>query len=189
LVIGGDTLATFADLTAKLNLNIANFASNMQKASSQANKFAANLQGKINSGMLEPTKKAKFEFKDVARIVQGILISKAFYGGLNAIRSATDAVWSFSQQLEYAQMVYSNLFGSTALASEFINVLKDFAAVTPFAFSDAEAAAKRLLAYGIKYQNVMYVMQGVLAASTAQQNPAIIESVSRAMGRYTLRAV
>lgn len=179
-------MATFADLTAKLNLNIANFASNMQKASSQANKFAANLQGKINSGMFEPTKKAKFEFKDVARIVQGILISKAFYGGLNAIRSATDAVWSFSQQLEYAQMVYSNLFGSTALASEFINVLKDFAAVTPFAFSDAEAAAKRLLAYGIKYQNVMYVMQGVLAASTAQQNPAIIESVSRAMGQiYT----
>lgn len=179
-------MANFATLTAGLNLNTSNFSSNLIRANSQVQRFAANLSGQINAGMVDPAKRAKFEFKDVARIVQGIIISKAFYGGLNAIRQATSAVWSFSQQLEYAQMVYTNLFGSSSLATEFINVLKDFAAITPFAFSDAEEAAKRLLAYGIKSQNVMYVMQGVLAASTAQQNPAIIEQVSRAMGQiYT----
>ena len=179
-------MATFADLTAKLKLDISNFATGIRNASAQANKFASNLSGQINTGMVDPTKKAKFEFKDVGRIVQGILISKAFYSGLNAIRNAKDAVWEFAKQLEYAQMTYSNLFGSTELATEFINVLKDFAAVTPFAFSDAEAAAKRLLAYGIQSKNVMYVMQGILAASTAQQKPEMIESVSRAMGQiYT----
>ena len=85
-------MASFANLTANLNLNIQNFASNMRRASSLANQFSANLKGQINGGLVEPTKKSKFEFKDVARIVQGIMISKVFYGGLNAIRSATNAV-------------------------------------------------------------------------------------------------
>src|SRR5690606_39087247 len=143
-----------------LNLNIQNFAQNMQKASALASKFAADLQGKINAGMLEPTKKSKFAFKDVSRIVQGIIVSKTFYSSLNAIRNATDAVWEFANQLEYARMYYTKLFGDASLADEFINVLKDFAAVTPVSFKQAEQAAKRLLAYGIEYKNVMYVMQG-----------------------------
>ena len=179
-------MANFANLTASLNLNIQNFASNMRRAASLANQFSSNLKGQINGGLVEPAKKSKFEFKDVARIVQGIMISKVFYGGLNAIRNASDAVWDFSQKLEYAKVAYSNLFGDTALADEFINVLKDFAATTPFSFQESEAAAKRLLAYGIQYKNVMYVMQGVLAASSMQGNPQVIESVSRAIGQiYT----
>lgn len=179
-------MASFANLTANLNLNIQNFASNMRRASSLANQFSANLKGQINGGLVEPAKKSKFEFKDVARIVQGIMISKVFYGGLNAIKSATNAVWEFSQELEYAKIAYSNLFGDTALADEFINVLKDFAATTPFSFTESEAAAKRLLAYGIQYKNVMYVMQGVLAASSMQGDSQVIESVSRALGQiYT----
>lgn len=179
-------MASFANLTANLNLNIQNFASNMRRAAGLANQFSANLRGQINDGLVEPAKKSKFEFKDVARIVQGIMISKVFYGGLNAIRSASDAVWDFSQKLEYAKVAYSNLFGDTDLANEFINVLKDFAAKTPFSFQESEAAAKRLLAYGIQYKNVMYVMQGVLAASSMQGNPQVIESVSRALGQiYT----
>lgn len=177
---------SFANLVANLNLNIQNFSSNLRKASQQADQFAANLRGQINGGLVETAKKSKFEFKDVARIVQGIMISKAFYGGLNAIRNCTTAVWEFSQELEYAKIAYSNLFEDTALAEEFINVLEDFAATTPFSFAQSEAAAKRLLAYGIEYKNVMYVMQGVLAASSMQNNPQVIESVSRAIGQiYT----
>lgn len=179
-------MASFANLTANLNLNIQNFASNMRRASSIAKQFSANLKGQINGGLVEPAKKAKFEFKDVARIVQGIIVSKIFYKALNDIRNATKAVWEFSQELEYAKIAYSNLFGDTELANEFINVLKDFAATTPFSFSESEAAAKRLLAYGIQYKNVMYVMQGVLAASSVQGDPQVIESVSRALGQiYT----
>ena len=179
-------MTSFANLTANLNLNIQNFAKNIRRASSIANQFSANLKGQINEGLVEPAKKSKFEFKDVSRIVQGIIVSKVFYGGLNAIRNATHAVWEFSQELEYAKVAYTNLFGDTALANEFINVLKDFAATTPFSFQESEAAAKRLLAYGIQYKNVMYVMQGVLAASSMQGNPQVIESVSRALGQiYT----
>lgn len=179
-------MTSFAELTARLNLNIQNFASNMQSAAKLADKFAKNLSGKINSGITEPAKRAGIAFKDVSRIVQGILISKAFYGSLNAIRSATTEVWNFSKELESANIAYNNLFGDTALATEFINVLKDFAAVTPFTFQNANAAAKRLLAYGIQYENIMYVMQGILAASTMSGDPQTIDSLSRALGQiYT----
>ena len=179
-------MANFANLTAQLNLNIQNFARNIRKASILADKFASDLQGKINTGMVEPAKKSTFAFKDVSRIVQGIIVSKIFYSSLNAIRRATDAVWEFSKELEYAKMVYSNLFGDTELAQEFINVLKDFAAVTPFSFKQSEEAAKRLLAYGIEAKNVMFMMQGVLSAATVQGTDAVIGPISRAFGQiYT----
>lgn len=179
-------MASFANLTASLNLNIQNFASNIRRASSLANQFSANLRGQLNGGIVEPARRAGVEFKDVARIVQGIMISKVFYGSLNAIRNCTSATIEFAQSLEYAKIAYSNLFNDTALADEFINVLKDFAATTPFSFSESEAAAKRLLAYGIQYKNVMYVMQGILSASAMQGNPQVIESISRAFGQiYT----
>ena len=176
----------FANFGANLLLNISNFAAGMRNASTLANRFAANMSGRINNGVILPTKKAGVEFKDVARIVQGIIISKIFYGSLNAIRHATAAVWEFTQELEYAKIAYANLFGDVSLATEFIHVLEDFAAKTPFTFQESEAAAKRLLAYGIQYKNVMYMMRGILAASSMQGNPQVIEAVSRAMGQiYT----
>ena len=113
---------TFSSLAVKLKGDITDFADKMAEASKIATKTAS----KINTSLNREAAKSKFEFKDVARIVQGIMISKAFYGGLNAIRNCTDAVMDFSQQLEYAKMAYSNLFGDNELAEEFINVLKDY---------------------------------------------------------------
>jgi len=174
------------NLNASLNLNIQNFTKNMMKASTVVNGFATNINGYINGGIVKPAEKAKMDFKDVARIVQGIIISKVFYGGLNAIRKTTDEVWEFTKSLEYAKLAYSNLFGNVKLAMNFINVLQDFAAKTPFSFAESESAARRLLAYGIQYKNVMYMMKGVLAASTMTGNPQTVESVSRALGQiYT----
>jgi tape measure domain-containing protein len=180
-------LASFADLTAKLNLNIKGFATALNTAAGKLNKFAKDMSGAINDGLTEPAKKASFAFKDVSRIIQGILVSQAFYSGLRSIKEATSATWDFASSLEYAQIAYSNLFGDTKLATEFINVLKDFAAVTPFGFAEAEKAAKRLLAYGIEYKNVMYVMQGVLSASTMSGNAQTIEAVSRALGQINTK--
>lgn len=180
-------MASFADLTANLNLNIQNFASNLQAASGMMNQFARTMNGTINKGMADPAKKTRTVFTDVKQIVQGILISQVFYHGMRQIRGATSATWEFASSLEYAQIAYSNLFGDTELATEFINVLKDFAAVTPFGFTEAEKAAKRLLAYGIEYKNVMYVMQGVLSASTMTGSAQTIESISRALGQINTK--
>lgn len=182
-------MGSFANLSANLNLNIQNFSSQLRAASNQANTFAANLNGRTVQSMRELNKHTiawGLNMKSVSRVVSGIIISQAFYTMLQNIRQATSAVWEFAQQLEYAQIAYSNLFGDTQLALEFINVLKDFAALTPFGFTEAEKSAKRLLAYGIEYKNVMYVMQGVLTASAAQGDSMKIEQISRALGQiYT----
>lgn len=177
---------------ASLNLNMQNFSNGLRQASASATAFATSVNGKFNGigavidDMAKAGQKSKFEFKDVARIVQGIIISKIFYSGLQAIRRCNDAVWEFSQSLEYAKIAYTNLFGDNSLAEEFINVLKDFAAKTPFNFTESEQAAKRLLAYGVQYKNVMYIMRGVMSAASMQGDPAKIESISRALGQiYT----
>lgn len=180
-------MASFAELTSKLKLNIQDFADNLKEASGMMNKFGKDTNGTINKGMTDPAKKAGTAFKDVGKIVHGILISQAFYAGLRSIKDVTSATWDFASSLEYAQISYSSLFGDTQLATEFINVLKDFAAVTPFGFTEAEKAAKRLLAYGIEYKNVMYVMRGVLSASTMTGSAQTIESVSRALGQINTK--
>lgn len=182
-------MASFATLWSSLKLDISDFAGKLNDASKNVRNFNNNGVGKTSKEMKELTNETYrwgVSVKNVSRIVSGILISQAFYSMLRDIRSATNAVWEFTKQLEYAHIAYSNLFSDTALAKEFINVLKDFAALTPFSFTDAEAATKRLLAYGIQSKNVMYVMQGIMAAASAQGDSTKIEAISRAIGQiYT----
>lgn len=180
---------SFANLGANLKLNISDFSQKLSQASAQTRSFAASLRGKTVKEMEELRKQTNawgLNLKSISRVVSGIVIAQTFYSGIQSIRGATAAVWDFTKQLEYAHIAYSNLFGDQALATEFVNVLKDFAAESPFSFTEAEAAAKRLLAYGIEYKNVMYVMQGVMSAAAIQGDPAKIESISRALGQiYT----
>lgn len=182
-------MASFADLRANLNLNIQNFSDGLRDASRHARRFARNLNGEINdagdavSRLNRSTNAWGLNMKSISRVVSGIIISQTFYNAAQAIGGAANATWEFTKQLEYAQIAYSNLFGDVPLALEFINVLKDFAAKTPFTFTEAESSAKRLLAYGVQYENIMYVMQGVMSAASAQGDPARIEQISRAIGQ------
>lgn len=180
-------MANFAELTARLNLDIHDFASKMKEASVTVQAFAKNIQGKINDSVTKPAKKSYNVFTDIKQIVQGILISQAFYQSLRVIKEANSAVWEFARGLEYAEISYSNLFGNKELAQEFINVLKDFAAVTPFSFADAEKSAKRLLAYGVEYKNIMFIMRGVMAASAMTGDPQTLETVARAIGQISTK--
>lgn len=179
-------MASFANLNSNLNLNIQNFSRGLAMAAYQAKRFAQNLNGNTVTPIQAASKatwKWGLNLKSVSRVVSGILISQTFYKGVQQIQAATQAVWEFSKELETAHVAYSNLFGDSELAAEFINVLKDFAAKTPFSFTEAEKSAKRLLAYGIEYKNVMYVMQGVLSAASIQGDSTKIEAISRALGQ------
>jgi len=179
-------MASVGNINVNLTADISQFQSAMRKASDTIAKFSYTMNGRITDGLIDPLKKAKFEFKDIARIVGGIVISKVFYSGLNAIRNATDAVIDFREELEYTQVAFSNLFDNAGMAQELVNVLKDFSAVSPFDFQSSAKAAQRLLAYGIQAKNVMYVMSGVLNAATMQGDASKIESISRALGQiYT----
>lgn len=179
-------MASFGTLSADLTLNITDFATKMKQVGRQVKSFAASIEGNIASPLQQVNKNTdawKDNMKSVSRVVSGIMISQTFYTAARSIREAVSAVSELASELEYAKVAYSNLFQDVSLANEFTNVLQDFAAQSPFSFTESEKAAKRLLAYGIKSQNVMYVMQGVLSAASIQGDPTKVEAISRAFGQ------
>lgn len=182
-------MASFADLQANLRLNITDFARNLNNAAAQVKRFGKDISGRPSDAMEELNKNTSawgLNLKSVSRVVSGILIAQGFYNTLQSIRACTDATWEFTQQLENAQLAYSSFFNSSSLAAEYINVMKDYAAQTPIDFSSAEAASRRLSAYGIQSKNLMYVMQGIMSTATAQGDPSKVEPLSRAIGQiYT----
>ena len=164
-----------------------------EKVSNAFSKMAATIGGVLYTGnktaedLLETTKKTGVQFKDVARIVQGIIISKVFYSGLNAIRRVTSEVWEFSKSLEYSKMVYANMFADAGLSNEFVTVLQDFAAKTRFSFQELNEASQQLVAYGFEANNLMYVLNGVAAAASISGDPQKMESISRALGQISTK--
>jgi len=175
-------MSVFSNLTANLNLNIANFAANLNQASGMLSTFAATYNGAL-TGNIPGQPQRRGAFKDPWRIVQGILVSKVFYSAFQNITNATRAVYDFTTQLEQSHIAYKQFFGDTTLVNEFVNVLKDFAAITPFQFKEADQAAKQLLAYGFEYQNLMYVMQGVMNAAVAMGDTSKIPTIIAALGQ------
>lgn len=178
-----------ASLVGLIGRAVRPLANALSTASDRVSKFAETLSGKLYTGnkavkdLNENVKKTGIQFKDVGRIVQGILISKVFYAGLNAIRSATNSVWEFAQQLEYARLVYTNFFGDVRIADNFSQVLQNFAAKTRFTYQELNTAAQQLLAYGFQAKNLMYVLKAVSSAASITGDPAKIESISRALGQ------
>ena len=117
------------------------------------------------------------------RIIQGIVISQTFYRGLNAIQDATRAVWEFSQQVENAQTAMAAMFGDTAKASRLTDVLQEFAAETAFSYEQANAGARKLLAYGIKSANLLTIMRPLADAAAASGDPRSFDAIAKAIGQ------
>lgn len=172
----------FASLTAELNLNISNFATNLRKASDLTSNWARSYSGNIEAttGAL---KRHALGLKDVSRIVQGILISQAFYGATNQIQEATDEVWEFAKALDYAEVTYTGLFGNAKLATDFLSTLKDYSISTIFSFNDLTQASKKLLAYGIPMENLMHVMRGITNMTAMTGDATAMDRIAYAIGQ------
>lgn len=176
----------FASLTAKLNLNIADFSSKLTKASNQMSTFAKDLTdtyGKANTAL----KSHNLGLKDTARIVQGILVSQAFYRVANAIQDATASLIEFNKSLDYAQVTYSALFGNADLASNFMTVLQEHSINTIFDYQKLTEASKKLLAYGVEYKNLMFVMEGLTNLGAMSGDAAALDRISLAIGQIYTR--
>lgn len=109
----------------------------------------------------DATKRMTGYFKDVSRIVSGILISQAFYGALQSIQQATSALFEFSMTLEDAAVKYEMLLGSTQEAKGFMSALEDFATNTPFDFQGLDRAAQRVKLMGVETKNVLPILRTV----------------------------
>lgn len=172
----------FANLTANLQLNIANFSSGLNNASRQLGRFASNMQQSYSNATRE-LKSHNLGLKDTARIVQGIVISQTFYAATSAIASATRSLWDFNTALDYMHVTYSALFGDTKVASDFMSALQEHSIETIFDYQSLADASKKLLAYGIEYENLMFIMEGLTNLGAMSGDAAALDRISLALGQ------
>ena len=175
-----------ADVAANLRLNIANFSSNLAIASRQMSNFARTMNRQYGDASRVLTRH-NLDLKDTARIVQGIVVAQTFYSGARAIREATGSLWEFNKALDYAHVTYSALFGDAQLATNFMNVLKEHSIETIFDYEDLASASKKLLAYGIEYENLMFIMEGLTNLGAMSGDTAALDRISLALGQIYTR--
>lgn len=192
-----------ATMMATLKLNITDFASKLDTADNRLNKFREKANkvsdtlkssgGKMSNWAKQTSEdykaatsalnKHNLGLKDTARIVQGIIISQVFYTTANAISNATSALWNFNKELDYAKITYSALFGSTDLASKFSTVLQEHTVETIFDYQQLSAVSKKLLAYGIEYKNLMFVMEGMTNLGAMSGDAQAMDRIGLALGQ------
>ena len=169
-------------MTANLKANIQDFSKKLQQASSQMSDFAKDANKKYGDATAS-LKSHNLGLKDTARIVQGILVSQAFYRIANAISEATSSLFEFNEQLDYAQVTYSALFGSSTVAEQFLGYLKELSVSSIFDYDTLTQASKKLLAYGMDYQSLGYVMEGLTNLGAMSGDTAALDRISYALGQ------
>lgn len=190
---------TWATLTAKLAMDISDFSNKLKTADGKVKQFGSQLSasGRSINTWADSTTKAYKEaakaltkhnlgLKDTSRIVQGIVISQLFYNTVQSITSAASALWEFNVALDYTKVTYSALFGSTELADDFMVALQEHSINTIFSFQQLADASKKLLAYGIDYKNLMFIMEGLTNLGAMSGDAAALDRIALALGQiYT----
>lgn len=184
-------MASVGNVWANLRLNISDFASGLIIASRDLRRFAATQRDalKRHVGFADATATLRTfnrSLSDTINITRGIIISQTFYAIVGAIRDATNALWEFNTQLDYAHVTYTALFGDANLARDFMSVLQEHAIETIFDYQDLAGMSKKLLAYGIEYENLMFIMEGLTNLGAMSGDAASLDRISLALGQiYT----
>jgi tape measure domain-containing protein len=188
------------NLSAALNLDISRFVQNLKNAEAHVNTFAGKLGSKLTTAhkrteavsakLADNYKEANKELrshslglKDTARIVQGIIVSQTFYAIAGSIRDATRSLLAFNEQLDYAQVTFGALFGSYAMGTDLIKGLQEMSVESIFGYDTLAGATKKLLAYGIEAENVLYTMQGLINLGSMSGDAAALDRIALAMGQ------
>ena len=177
-------MASVGELSVDVKARINDFSKNLNSALSQANGFANKMASIGKADYFAPMQETlKGMKRDLGQIIQGIVLAQTFYTGLQLFKQLTSAVYEYTDALNYARVTFSNLFRDASLGEEFVAVLQDYAARSPFDFTDVEKGARQLSAYGIQAKNLMFVMQGIGNLASVTGDPQTFETVSRAMGQ------
>lgn len=183
-------MASAGVISVDVQAKIDNFVKNLNTCTQKAESFSNNLSAKLGDrDYFAPMRESiQGMGKDMRQIAGGIIFAQTFYKTVSAVQAATAAVWEYTDALNYAQTTFSNLFRSTELAEEFVAVLQEYAARSPFDFTDVEDAAMQLRSYGIEAENLMFIMQGIgNLASVTGDYTVTFERVSRAIGQISAK--
>lgn len=174
------------DVQAKIDNFVKNLGKCVDKAQSFSSELDSSLNGKDYFGPIQ--RRADILSNSIKQMAFGIIFAQGFYQALGATKDAIAAVYEYTDALSYAETTFSNLFQDTELAEGFVAVLQQYAARSPFDFTDVEKAARQLSAYGIEAKNLMFVMEGIgnLAAISGDYS-VTFERVSRAIGQINAK--
>jgi len=182
-------------LWASLSLNISQFTAALAQAQTQVKATGSMMNqalGSVPGGAINNTQNQLNQLrnqmgktgKDFQRVVGGIIMAQAFYRLTNAIGEAGKSVITFANDMQMAQISMQYFLGSKEKAAAFLDVMKDFAAVTPFTTQQAIAMTRRLMAMGFAADSVKSVM-GILvdAASATGGTAEQMDRVVLALGQ------
>lgn len=74
---------------------------------------------------------------------------------------AAGAVVKVAMAAEQSQIAFTTMLGSGEKAARFLEDLRDFAASTPFEFTELQSAARRMLAFGFAAEDVLPMMTDI----------------------------
>jgi tape measure domain-containing protein len=178
------------NLTAGISLNIQNFVNQMNRVSQTVqnmssrlnNSFGPGAQGHINATS-RSAQQLNRDFKDMERIVGGILISQMFYNATNQIQTASGAMLGFMNDMEKAQISMEYFLGGNEQAAQgFIMNMKDFSAETAFNTQQALNLSKKLLNARFEAGQIRGIMERLNDASAvAGMTPETIDRIVLAM--------
>lgn len=155
-----------------------NIVPNVQGAAKQTKNFSNAMNGASSSvrntnSQIRKLRNQVFYFgKDIKRIVGGIIVSQMFYRTVNAIQDTVDSVIEFKNNMRQAAISFEYFLGSREAAELFIEMMKDFAAITPFTVEQALNMSKRLMSAGFDPRYVKDIMTILTDAAAAVSKDA-----------------
>lgn len=194
---------TIATLTARLKLNAVSFTKGIKQAKNETTRLGKALDtaiGKRAAGSIRGLSKEMKVFeaesrkavKNISRVITGILIAQGFYRLLGVIQDLIAEVARFSQDMEKASIVFTQLMdGNVEKANSFLSALEDMAAVTPLQITPLKGAAQQLIAMGVNAEGVIPLLWRMSDAVAAigggnQELESMANVFSRIIGKGTI---
>ena len=118
-------------------------SSAIRNASTQASRLANNLQ-----------KGAGFA-ANLKHIVEGIVISQAFYKMLNIMQDLVSESFQFMNNMAQTEIAFKYLLGSEEDAKSMLESLQDLSITSPISTADATEMSRKLMAMGFSAKSVI----------------------------------
>jgi len=190
-------------LNSQLTLLLTDFEQGINKASTTIGKLDSTMKtfgkrmsksiGKPMSKEIDQTTKSVSmfgsktygAFKDIGRIIQGIIISQLIYRAIiGPLQEAIKELAKFQVEMEQTELAFEILLGGEEQGRAFVDMLEDFAAITPFVMENTTRMARQLLAVGFSVRETLTVMRGVVDAmaimgARSDQLERLVDAIAR----------
>ena len=133
----------------------------------------------------QSTRQAQAQSESMLKTLGGFISVTAITAGVVGLGKE---IIRLGMNMEQTRIAFTTLTGSSVEAQRHLEELRDFAAKTPFQFTDLTEASKRLMAYGFTASEIIPILRDVGDATAALGTGAFgIDRITRALGQMQTR--